>query len=167
MFERAGNPAPRPILDVHNVKERGATGTVSQAQANPVSRARANARAPKAHGWILDVLRVVMRAICPSCHRGGGKMPCAGYSGFVIEPCSGRLLIREEPRYAMHAPTNCQPFGRSDRPVAALSAVAICDAIRIGFLRQSLKLSSAGAVFDGNVANSQEAKTQQRNLSVN
>ena len=59
-------------------------------------------------------------------------MPCAGYSGFVIEPCSGRLLIREEPRYALHAPTNCQPFGRSDRPVAALSAVAICDAIRIG-----------------------------------
>jgi len=57
-------------------------------------------------------------------------------------------LIREEPRYAMHAPTNCQPFGRSDRPVAALSAAAICDAIRIGFLRQSLKLSSAGAVFD-------------------
>lgn len=73
-------------------------------------------------------------------------MPCAGYSGFVIEPCLGRLLIREEPRYATHAPTNCQPFGRSDRPVAALSAVAICDAIRIGFLRQSLKLSSAGAV---------------------
>jgi hypothetical protein len=73
-------------------------------------------------------------------------VPCAGYSGFVIEPCSGRLLIREEPGYAMHALTNCQPFGRSDRPVAALSAVARCDAIRIGFLRQSLKLSSAGAV---------------------
>ena len=36
----------------------------------------------------------------------------------------------------MHAPTNCQPFGRSDRPVAALSAVAICDAMRIGFLKQ-------------------------------
>jgi hypothetical protein len=32
--------------------------------------------------------------------------------------------------------------------VAALSAVAVCDAICIGFLRQSLKLSSAGAVFD-------------------
>ena len=61
-------------------------------------------------------------------------MPCAGYSGFVIEPCSGRLWNREEPRYAMHAPTNCQPFGRSDRTVAALSAVAICDAMRIGFL---------------------------------
>ena len=120
----------------------------SHAQAKPWPRARANSRAPKAHGWILDVLRVVMRAICPSCLVGGGRVPCAGYSGFVIEPCSGRLLIREEPRYAMHAPTNCQPFGRSDRPVAALSAVAICDAIRIGFLRQSLKLSSAGAVFD-------------------
>jgi len=57
-------------------------------------------------------------------------------------------LIREEPRYALHAPTSCQPFGRSDRPVAALSAVAICDAIRIEFLRQSLKRSSAGVVFD-------------------
>ena len=57
-------------------------------------------------------------------------------------------MIREEPRYALHAPTSCQPFGRSDRPVAALSAVAICDAIRIEFLRQSLKRSSAGVVFD-------------------
>ena len=94
-------------------------------------------------------------------------MPCAGYSGFVIEPCSGRLLIREEPRYAMHVPTSYQPFGRSDRPVAALSAVAICDAIRIGFLRQSLKLSSAGAVFDPKTANSQEAESQHRDLSAN
>ena len=85
-----------------------------------------------------------MRAICPSCLRGGGKVPSAGYSGFVIEPCSGRLLIREEPRYAMHAPTNCQPFGRSDRPVAALSAVAICDAIRIGFLSLVAEKPSAG-----------------------
>jgi hypothetical protein len=99
----------------------------SHAQAKLWPRARANTRA-----LILDVLLVVMRAICPSCLRGGGKVPCAGYSGFVIEPCSGRLLFREEPRYAMHAPTNCQPVGRSDRPVAALSAVAICDAIRIG-----------------------------------
>ena len=73
-------------------------------------------------------------------------MPCAGYSGFVIEPCSGRLLIREEPRYALHAPTNCQPFGRSDRPVAALSAVAICDAIRIGFLSSSHENSLQRAV---------------------
>ena len=87
----------------------------------------------------MDVLRVVLRAICPSCLRGGGEKPCAGYSGFAIEPCSARLLIREEPRYAMHAPTNCQPFGRSDRPVAALSAVAICDAMRIGFLSWSPK----------------------------
>ena len=101
-------------------------------------------RTLKAHGWNLDVLWVVMRAICPSCLRGGGRVPCAGYSGFVIEPCSGRLLIREEPGYAMHALTNCQPFGRSDRPVAALSAVAICDAIRTGFLSGSLKRYLSG-----------------------
>jgi hypothetical protein len=87
-------------------------------------------------------------------------MPCAGYSGFVIEPCSGRFLIREEPRYAMHAPTNCQPFGRSDRPLAALSAVTICDAIRIGFLRQSLKLSSAGLCL---TETSQIVKRRKRN----
>jgi hypothetical protein len=36
----------------------------------------------------------------------------------------------------------CHPFGRSDRPVAALSAVAICDAIRIGFLNWSLNIFS-------------------------
>ena len=53
-------------------------------------------------------------------------------------------MIREEPRYAMHAPTNCQPFGRSDRPVAALSAVAICDAMRIGFLSVSAGISVGG-----------------------
>jgi hypothetical protein len=48
LLERAGNPAPRPILDVHDVKERGATGTVSQTQAKPEPLARANAREPKA-----------------------------------------------------------------------------------------------------------------------
>src|SRR5262245_20413801 len=47
-LERAGNPTPRPILDVHNVKERGATGTVSHAQTKPWPRARAHTRAPKA-----------------------------------------------------------------------------------------------------------------------
>jgi hypothetical protein len=34
----------------------------------------------------------------------------------------------------MHAPTNRRSLGRLDRAVAALSAVAICDAMRIGFL---------------------------------
>ena len=73
VLERAGDPAPRPILDVHNVKERGATGTVIQTQAKPVSRACANTRAPKALARFLDVLRVVLRAICPSCLFGGGE----------------------------------------------------------------------------------------------
>jgi hypothetical protein len=35
VLERAGNPAPRPILDVHNVKERGANGTVVMRKRNP------------------------------------------------------------------------------------------------------------------------------------
>jgi hypothetical protein len=34
----------------------------------------------------------------------------------------------------MHTPTNRLSLGRLDRAVAALSAVAICDAMRIGFL---------------------------------
>ena len=34
----------------------------------------------------------------------------------------------------MHTPTNRRSLGRLDRTVAALSAVAICDAMRIGFL---------------------------------
>jgi hypothetical protein len=34
----------------------------------------------------------------------------------------------------MHTPTNRRSLGRLDRAVAALSAVAICDAMRIGFL---------------------------------
>ena len=59
----------------------------------------------------------------------------------------------------MHAPANCQPFGRSDRPVAALSAVAICDATSIGFLRQSLKGSPAGVVFDRSAVKSQGAES--------
>ena len=71
-------------------------------------------------------------------------MPCAGYTGFRLELCSLGLPIREEPRYAKHTPANCQPFGRSDRPGAALSAVAICDAIRIGFLKQVAGKISSG-----------------------
>jgi hypothetical protein len=58
----------------------------------------------------------------------------------------------------MHTPIRCHPFGRPDRPVAALSAVAICDAIRIGFLNCALKQLSADGVFDRNAANSQERK---------
>jgi hypothetical protein len=71
--ECAGITAPRPYLDVHNVKERGATGTVSQTQAKPVSRACAHTRAPKALARFSDVLRVVLPAICPSCLFGGGE----------------------------------------------------------------------------------------------
>ena len=66
----------------------------------------------------------------PSCLFGGGLCPCAGYSGFDFEPGS-MLLIEPKPQWA-HTPTSSQPFGRVDRRAAALSAVAICDAERIG-----------------------------------
>src|SRR5215470_6306815 len=44
LLERAGNPAPRPILDVHNVKERGANGTVVMRKRSP-GRKHAQTRA--------------------------------------------------------------------------------------------------------------------------
>ena len=69
----------------------------------------------------------------PSCLSGGGG-PCAGYSGFSLEPRSDRFVELKTPQYAMGARRSCQPFGRSDRSVAALGAAAICDAVRIGFL---------------------------------
>ena len=127
--------APRPILDVHNVKERGATGTVVMRMRSHGSW-HARTRACPRH--MNDFRRFCGSSCGPSAPPAGsaeGK-PCAGYSGFGIEPCPARLIVLEEPGYAMHAPTGCQPFGRSDRPVAALSAVAICDAMRIGFLSQ-------------------------------
>ena len=57
---------PRPNLDGHNVKGRGATGAVV-IHASPRSRtcAQENARAPTAHGGCLDRLGVALRAICP------------------------------------------------------------------------------------------------------
>ena len=88
----------------------------------------------------------MLRAICPSCLHGGGKSPCAGYSGFSLELRPLGLLVREEARYAMHTPANCRPFGRSDRPVAALSAVAICDAMSIGFLKQVAETVLSGSL---------------------
>jgi hypothetical protein len=102
-------------------------------------------------------------ALLPARRRG---RPCAGYSGFSLKPCPARSIVLEEPRYAMHAPTNHRSLGRLDPAAAALGAVAICDAIRIGFLFGSLKQCSAADVFDGNVANSQEVKTQRCNFSV-
>ena len=49
--------------------------------------ARTNARALSAHELGLDVLRLVLRAICPPASAAEGG-PCAGYSGFSLELCS-------------------------------------------------------------------------------
>jgi hypothetical protein len=108
---------------------------------------RERARAQKVLAWFLDVLWVVVRVICPSCLFGGGEKPCAGYSGFGIEPCLAQPLVSEDPRYAMQTPTIRRSLGRLDRAVAALSAVAICDAMRIGFLSGVAENPSARAVF--------------------
>jgi hypothetical protein len=80
----APSSAPRPNLDVHNVKERGATGTVVKGIRTHETRARANARLLSAPELGLDVLRLVLRAICPPASVAEGG-PCAGYSGFSLE----------------------------------------------------------------------------------
>jgi hypothetical protein len=53
-------------------------------------------------------------------------------------------MREEKPQSAMHTPIRGQPFGRSDRPVAALSALAICDAMRIGFLTWIAEMTFSG-----------------------
>jgi hypothetical protein len=50
-----------------------------------------------AHEVSLDVLRLVLRAICPPASAAEGG-PCAGYSGFSLEPCSDRLNELGKPR---------------------------------------------------------------------
>jgi hypothetical protein len=52
-------------MDLHNVKERGAAGAVVTGVRTHGSTVRTNARAPSAHEMSLDVLRLVLWAICP------------------------------------------------------------------------------------------------------
>jgi hypothetical protein len=95
--------------------------------------------------------------LLPGAAEGG---PCAGYSGLEIELGSARSIGMGEPTYPRtHA--SRPPVGCLNHPVSAPSAVTLCDAIRIGFLGQSLKLASAERVFEGNAANSQEMEAQQ------
>ena len=86
LWVRRGS-APRPNLDVHDVKERGATGAEVTGVWAHAPRTRTHARAPSAQGVSLDVLRLVLRAICPPASAAEGG-PCAGYSGFRLELCS-------------------------------------------------------------------------------
>ena len=97
MSERAGNPAPRPILDVHNFKERGANGAVVLGVRAHGTRARAHAQSLSAHELGLDVLRLILRAICPPALAAEGG-PCAGYSGFSLELCSELFLELGKPQ---------------------------------------------------------------------
>jgi hypothetical protein len=84
-------------LDLHNVKERGAAGAVVTGVRIHGSSVRRDARAPPAHEMSFDVLRLVLWAICPPASAAEGG-PCAGYSGFSLEPCSDRLNELGKPR---------------------------------------------------------------------
>jgi len=89
----AGAPgsAPRPDLDVHNVKERGAIGAVVTGERAHAASVRRDAHALRAHEISLDGLRLVLWAICPPASAAEGE-PCAGYSGFSREPCSDHIF---------------------------------------------------------------------------
>ena len=65
--------APRPKMDVHNVKERGTEGAVVAGVGAHDPGARMHARARPAHETNFDELRLVLRAIFPSCLNGGGR----------------------------------------------------------------------------------------------
>ena len=98
-----------------------------------IIRARTHRRALPAHETSFDVFRLGLRpsALLPYAAEGG---PCAGYSDLRIEPCAARCIGLEELRYA-RAPANRQSLGRLNLAAAALSAMAICDALNsIGVL---------------------------------
>ena len=86
LWVRRGS-APRPNLDVHDVKERGATGAVVIGVWTHGTRACAHAHTLSGHELDLTGLRLVLRAICPPASAAEGG-PCAGYSGFSLELCS-------------------------------------------------------------------------------
>ena len=87
--------------------------------------ARTHARALPAHEPSFDVFGGFAGHL-PSRLAAEGE-PCADYSGLHIEPWLAPSNALEECRYA-RAPTNRQSLGRLNPAVAALSAVAICDA---------------------------------------
>ena len=72
-FEGAPRLGTASKMDVHHVKERGATGTVARAVEVHDPSARTHIRALPVHELSFDVLRLVLRAICPSCLGGGGR----------------------------------------------------------------------------------------------
>ena len=61
-------------LDLHNVKERGAAGAVVIGVRVHGSSVRTDASAPPAHEMSLDVLRLVLRAICPPASTAEGTL---------------------------------------------------------------------------------------------
>ena len=89
--------APRPNLDVHNVKERGATGAAVIGVWAHGTRACAHAHTLSGHELGLNGLRLVLRAICPPALTAEGG-PCAGYSGFSLEPRSEVFIELEKPQ---------------------------------------------------------------------
>jgi hypothetical protein len=147
-------------MDVHDVKEHGASGAAVTGVEAHDPDARAHVRALLALETSVDLLRLGLRAICPPASAAEGG-PCAGYFGLRIEPSSARSIGLEELRYA-HVLTSRKSLGRLNPAGAALSAAAICDALNsIGVLSWRAETSSADGVFDRNDVNSQEAKAQQ------
>jgi hypothetical protein len=61
------------------------------------TKACAHAHTLSGHELDLNGLRLVLRAICPPALAAEGR-PCAGYSGFSLEPCSEIFIELEKPQ---------------------------------------------------------------------
>jgi len=70
---------------------------------------------------------LVLWVICPPASAAEG-VPCAGYSGIGIEPGSDRLTVPVTPEQP-YVPADSRSLELWNRPVAALGAAAICDAL--------------------------------------
>ena len=93
---RPSREASRGAGLLNDVKERdAAAGAVVTSMRAHAPGTCANAHAGSAHGLGLDVVRLGLRAICPPALAAEGR-PCAGYSGFNLEPWLARSFILEE-----------------------------------------------------------------------
>jgi hypothetical protein len=88
--------APRPNLDVHNVKERGATGAVVIHASSRSGHARKRMRAYPRHTGDFGIALALIcgpSALLPDRRRGD---PAPGYSGFSLEPWLARSVVLVE-----------------------------------------------------------------------
>jgi hypothetical protein len=100
-------------LDVHNVKEHGATGAAVTGLRTHGPSVRTSARAPTTHEMSFDVLRLVLRAICPpaSTAEGGALRRL-----FRFQPAVLLRPLERTGEAPIHRRAHALPTIRSIRP---------------------------------------------------